>query len=374
MHPGFILLICINASLLIGAVAAIKYYFKRDSSRLNEIISAQDKISRSPFDLDKTLNLIVSHLQNLTRATGTAVELIDGDELDYRATSGSLKSFTGFRIKYAKSLSGLCIDTGEVIYSHDCNNDIRVNRAATSALGIRSMVVAPLVHEGKVIGVLKIASNKTNAFKKKDSQTMKLLANMIGAAISHEQDYAANQRLLNERSFMALHDSLTKLPNRSLFMEMLSGAIMRVPRSQRAMALFYLDLDGFKRINDHYGHQEGDNVLIQFAKKLQFALRETDFIARLGGDEFTVIVENLTNPKEDVKLIADKILLRMTEPFEVAGKPINLTTSIGIAICASGSRRVEDLIKSADSELYKAKHKGKNRFSAEKPEPVRQLV
>jgi diguanylate cyclase (GGDEF)-like protein/PAS domain S-box-containing protein len=162
---------------------------------------------------------------------------------------------------------------------------------------------------------------------------------------------------------LAQYDVLTGLPNRSLFMDRLSVAILRVERAKRTMALLFLDLDGFKKINDHFGHQAGDVMLKTFAQRLTDIVRKTDTVARLGGDEFTIILENLANPERDTQMIANKIVKSMAEPFIIAGESLKVTTSIGIVIMQTGHQNIDELIKSADAQMYKAKNNGKNQFS-----------
>ena len=357
-----LIILLTNGVFLFCAYVAISMVLKRENTRLNKIIEAQDKISRSPFNLDYTLELIVERLQILTKASGAVVELIEGDELIYRKAGGQIKNFNGYRMKIRNSLSGYCIGAGEVIYCHDTENDERVNKEATRTINIRSMVVAPLFYEGNVIGVLKVSSSEPRAFTKRDAQTLLLMASLIGPAIAHQQDYEDKQKLLTERSFMALHDGLTNLPNRRLFMEMLQAATLRAQRSGKPMALMYMDLDGFKKINDELGHQAGDHVLVEFAVRLRSVMRKTDFVARMGGDEFTIIAENLSNIETDLAIIANKVISVMQEPFKVAGMEIKLTTSVGVSTSANGQYPIEELIKQADDKMYLAKQYGKNRF------------
>ena len=356
-------LLITNGIILLTTYGVVSGILKRDKVQLNEIIAAQDHIARSVFNLDTTLQLIVERLQKITRATGTVVELIESDEVYYRATSGILKQHHGYRMKIAGSLSGVCISQKEIIRCVDTEKDARVNREAAREVAIRSMVVAPLLYDGKVIGVLKVAADKPNVFRRKDELSVKLLSSLIGPAIMHQQDYEANKKLLAERSHMALHDGLTGLSNRILFMENLSRAVLRLARNKNTVALCYLDLDGFKKINDELGHLAGDMLLRQFAERLKASVRATDSVARLGGDEFTIVLENLNNPQADIIAIARKILLAMTQPFILGDVKRVVSTSIGIATTTSSNAYVEVLIKQADNELYKAKQNGKNQFS-----------
>ena len=167
-------------------------------------------------------------------------------------------------------------------------------------------------------------------------------------------------------SDLAQYDALTGLPNRALFMDRLSTALSRSVRSSAPFALMFLDLDGFKRINDTLGHQAGDELLIQFAHRLITLVRKTDTVARLAGDEFTVIVEVLTQPQQDAAAVAEKIVASMQQPFQVAGQQVMVTVSVGVvlhdAMTAAEQPDMAELLRRADAEMYGAKHAGKNTY------------
>lgn len=161
---------------------------------------------------------------------------------------------------------------------------------------------------------------------------------------------------------LAQYDPLTELPNRALFLDRLTTALTRATRHSHAMAVMFLDLDGFKAINDSFGHHEGDALLVQVAQRLTQAVRQSDTVARLAGDEFTVILEDLVQPEADTQAIAHKILEALRLPFRVAGQPRVMTASIGAAIrlAHSGETDVPALLCRADAAMYKAKRAGKN--------------
>jgi diguanylate cyclase (GGDEF)-like protein/PAS domain S-box-containing protein len=156
-------------------------------------------------------------------------------------------------------------------------------------------------------------------------------------------------------------DALTGLPNRYAFNETLAGALTRSRRSELPIALFFLDVDKFKRINDTLGHGAGDEVLKIFAQRLAASVRETDTVARLAGDEFVVILENLHTPAEPL-FIARKILAAMGRPFEVNGLQLDITSSIGIAYQGGSHAQPAELLALADKALYEAKEAGRNTF------------
>ncbi|MGO4377942.1 diguanylate cyclase [Pseudoduganella sp. RAF19] len=160
----------------------------------------------------------------------------------------------------------------------------------------------------------------------------------------------------------ARRDPLTGIANRRLFEEALDQAIERVRRQDTQMALAYLDIDNFKSVNDTLGHSAGDEVLKQFALRLSGSIRTTDTVARLAGDEFVIIFENIRQPAE-VRVLADKIIASIASDFMVAGQPMRVTTSFGVALYQGGSETSGGLIGRADAALYDTKRRGRNGYT-----------
>jgi diguanylate cyclase (GGDEF)-like protein len=186
---------------------------------------------------------------------------------------------------------------------------------------------------------------------------------------------ATDRKQIDELSRQAFHDSLTDLPNRSLFADRLSHALARTRRGNRAVAVLLLDLDGFKEINDSYGHEAGDKVLIAVAQRLRGCLRPGDTVARLGGDEFTILLEDIASVSEATR-VAERIESSLQTPFVVEGQETRVTTSIGIALNEPGHGEPSTLLRNADAAMYRAKHGGSGRyevFSGEDAPPHRRV-
>ncbi len=167
-------------------------------------------------------------------------------------------------------------------------------------------------------------------------------------------------RLSQDRlNHLANHDALTGLPNRNLFYERLTECIAWANINTQVMALMFLDLDGFKKINDTHGHGVGDALLQAVAKRLNGCLRTSDLVARLGGDEFVIILPAIPNV-QDATRVAEKILATLSQAFSISGQTIFVTTSIGISIYPHDSEEIEELIQQADEAMYQAKELGKN--------------
>lgn len=165
------------------------------------------------------------------------------------------------------------------------------------------------------------------------------------------------RKLLN----LARFDTLTGLANRHQFNEKLPEALSRAQRTGEAMALMFLDIDHFKAINDTMGHPAGDAVLKEFGERLRRSVRATDTVARLAGDEFVVILENVHSEAEP-QFVARKIVGQISRPFEVEGRLVEVTTSVGIAFHRHGSIAPEELLARADKALYAAKSAGRNTY------------
>lgn len=161
---------------------------------------------------------------------------------------------------------------------------------------------------------------------------------------------------------LANYDSLTGLPNRRLFKDRLIQEVMNAQRKSHALALFFIDLDRFKQVNDLSGHDVGDMLLIQAAHRIKDLVRDSDTVARLGGDEFTVILPDLHNV-DHVEQIAQKVLDALAQPFSICDEQVYVSGSVGIALYPDEAATVEELISKADQAMYAAKQAGKNQFS-----------
>jgi diguanylate cyclase (GGDEF)-like protein len=178
------------------------------------------------------------------------------------------------------------------------------------------------------------------------------------------RDISAQKATEEKLRHAAQTDSLTGLPNRALLLDRIERALLRTTRKPSALALLYLDLDGFKEVNDHYGHAAGDAVLVEFARRLVKGVRAEDTVARLGGDEFCVLVENLEGRAEAFR-IAEALLLSARLPFATPGQTLRITTSIGIAFGQAGEQSAAQFLARADSALYQVKRRGRNAYFGE---------
>jgi len=161
---------------------------------------------------------------------------------------------------------------------------------------------------------------------------------------------------------LATHDVLTGLPTRLLCMEFISSAIATAQRHKNKAAVLFIDLDGFKLVNDTLGHDAGDDLLKLVSKRIVSLVRKVDKVARIGGDEFVVILENIQD-RAGIEYVAKELIIAISSPFNLPQGAATVGASIGISIYPETAESVEDLLKSADTAMYSVKGSGKNNYS-----------
>ena len=166
---------------------------------------------------------------------------------------------------------------------------------------------------------------------------------------------------------LAHHDPLTGLPNRVLFAAHLQRSISKAKRSQRQVALLFIDLDRFKDVNDTLGHAVGDELLIEVTRRLSGQLRGRDLLARFGGDEFVCVLEEIETP-QDASQVADKLIALVAEPFTIRGHDLGISASIGISLYPADGVDADNLLRAADTAMYQAKKHGRNAYYIYTPE------
>ena len=229
------------------------------------------------------------------------------------------------------------------------------------ALGAEATAAFPLSADGKNVGVLTACAGK-DAFMPDIAALLHTLANNMSDKlylISLEDAEKENKRIIEH---LAYHDILTGVPNRAHFLNRIKSVDSRVKRHKLPFALLLIDLDGFKHINDTYGHDTGDKLLIETAKRIKGSLRDEDEMFRMGGDEFTVIADtSKLKSGEDLVAMCDRIIDKINEPASIEGKNMHIGASIGIAFDLDGKTGFEDIMKIADAAMYEAKNGGRNR-------------
>jgi diguanylate cyclase (GGDEF)-like protein len=215
-------------------------------------------------------------------------------------------------------------------------------------------IVIPVVSDADALGLFEFACDA----RERLDDDLAGFAKALGAQVGEFLDHKRSEELLLHQ---ALHDPLTGLPNRMLFFDRLDRAILRLQREHAPLAVLFLDFDGFKAINDRFGHAGGDEVLIRAAQRVSAALRAEDTVARFGGDELVVLSEHVAGAAGGV-LIAERILEQLRAPIAIDGEAVTLSASIGICVAPVEGAQREDLLRAADAAMYEAKAAGPGRY------------
>ena len=218
---------------------------------------------------------------------------------------------------------------------------------------LQAAMAAPVHENGEVVGSLLVSSWKEG--RRYDAESQDLLRTIA----QHVSLALTDAKTVGAMVHQALHDALTGLPNRALFLDRLEHALARAMRAGSEVAVLFLDLDRFKTVNDSLGHAAGDELLCTVAQRITTCMRAADTAARLGGDEFAVLLEDLVSTREAAR-VAERIIAALEEPIGVAGREVFVGTSIGVATGAYGA---EDLLRHADVAMYRAKAQGKGRYA-----------
>ncbi len=226
-------------------------------------------------------------------------------------------------------------------------------------LGVRSKAFLPLFSRGQTVGAIVFAAEEPNMFSPDFVELLQQLAGNLSFALENFEKAAERERAEARIKYLATHDSLTALPNRAMFHQLLSFAIATARRYERQCAVLFIDLDRFKLINDSLGHAAGDALLVEMAARLNNVVRASDVVARLGGDEFVVLLNEITGTEQAVA-VAHNLLSAFREPLDLNGHECRITGSIGIAMFPDDGPDEQTLMKNADIAMYLAKAEGKN--------------
>jgi len=209
----------------------------------------------------------------------------------------------------------------------------------------------PITIDSKLLGVITTYVESDYVRKNREDRFLKIVTDTLAGIIQRKRDEERTERL-------AHMDSLTNLPNRPLFFDRLHQALAQARRQKNIFAVFFLDLDRFKEINDSLGHKAGDAVLKESAQRMLRCVREMDSVARMGGDEFTFIVLSDLHQPSDAAIVAKRVLHALAAPFVIKGKKHYVYASIGISIYPNDGDDSETLVRHADTTMYQAKKKG----------------
>jgi diguanylate cyclase (GGDEF)-like protein len=288
-------------------------------------------------DAESKLELAIENACIRLDCREAIVAEVRGDELVYVHCVGGAQR-VGERVPYVGTLEYLATIAGDPI--------------AMSEPAARASIVAPIVVDGRVYGTVSFIGPRSGSFTVEDIDYVRMVSTFATASI----DRSRQRRRLSELAFF---DTLTGLPNRVQLMECLAATITNSQRQSLPFAVHFFDLDGFKAINDAFGHLRGDSVIALVGKRFERGIGPGNFVARVGGDEF-VVIQPAVDGREDAVSLAAALRESLAEPFELEGRMLRISASVGIALYPWHGEDCATLLASADLALYDVKTGGRD--------------
>jgi diguanylate cyclase (GGDEF)-like protein len=325
---------------------------------LSDVLSEFARTMVTDFPIQGILDQLVGWIVDIMPITGAGVTLISpGSEPRYvAASSDSALRYEKLQTELGEGPCVMAYLTGQAVSVPDLHDEDRFPRFSPRALdaGLTAVFTFPFNHDASQLGALDLYRGAPGPLSTESLKTAQTLADVAAAYILNAEARAELHDASVRSSEAALHDSLTGLPNRALMLERLEHAFTRALRTSGTCAVLFVDLNRFKRVNDTYGHQVGDELLVAVAERLLTALRPSDTLARMAGDEFVILCEDLDDPSR-ADAIAARVDAALARPFMLSGIEVHMTASIGIAFTGRGSNSPVDLIRDADLAIYQSK-------------------
>jgi diguanylate cyclase (GGDEF)-like protein len=275
----------------------------------------------------------------------------DGESLQRSYSTGNIKDLDLFEQHANSSIVERVLSSGTPYINNHYSFELRVPFSRDSVF-IHSLLCYPLVHKGETIGAIELLNKTTGSFTREDQALIEMMLNPLVVAIRTVEMFQNSERL-------TITDDLTKLYNYRYLMTYLEADVKRCLRYRKKVSLLFIDVDGFKRINDTFGHLVGSQALAEMGQVFRRIVRETDVVGRYGGDEFVIVLPE--TPLSAALVIAERIRRKVEEcEFVAQNLSIRLTVSLGVANCPKHTLTAEGLIKKADAAMYRAKELSKN--------------
>ncbi len=333
--------------------------------QLSDVLSEFARTMLTDFPIQGILDRLVERIVDVLPISGAGVTLISPTSLPHyvAASDGSAMKFEKLQSELGEGpCIGAFISDRAVVVS-DLRTDDRYRTFApkAAATGLAAVFTFPLRQGAKRLGALDLYSDTPGRLSAEEMSTAQTLADVTSAYLVNAQgraDLEDSSARSHERS---VHDALTGLPNRILLLERIEHAIVRSGRSRKVVAVLFIDLDDFKKINDAYGHQVGDELLMAVSERIAVALRPADTLSRLSGDEFVVLCEELDEVVQ-VEIIASRIVEVLARPFSLSVAEVSISASVGIAFAGQTNHDPEQLLHAADVAMYQIKRSGGANF------------
>ena len=312
-------------------------------------IDSSSNISDRKLGMSMLINRILSHIQ-----AEECILYLFGEgsaTLQRSYSTGNIKDIDLFEQHANSSIVEKVLSSGTPYVNNNYSFELRVPFSKESVF-IKSILCYPLVRKGEKIGVVELINRQTGTFTSEDQALIEIMLNPLATAIRTVAMFENAERL-------TITDDLTKLYNYRYLMTYLEADVKRCLRYKKKVSLLFIDVDGFKRINDTFGHLVGSQALAEMGQVLRRIVRETDVVGRYGGDEFVIVLPE--TPLNGAMVIAERIRKKVEEcEFVAQNLSIRLTVSLGVANCPKHTLTAEGLIKKADAAMYRAKELSKN--------------
>ena len=318
-----------------------------DVDRLHFLLETQRLVNAGPTDPERVMAVVLERVQLATDAEGATVELVEGDHVVTKASSGIAKNIDHMPADLDETLSGQCVRMAMPLLCRDSDSDRRVTAAYRDS-GARSLAVAPLVRAGEGIGVVKVLSVQPDHFNGADVDVIELMANLVASV------YGGASKLEVEAD-RALRDPMTGLANRLIFMDRLSNQVYESRRYGRPFGLFIVDIDDFSAINASMGRDWGDAVLRSVAQGLNGTVRGGDTLARLEADQFVILCTNAERSvvEERLKGRIETVITKVNDELNMDN--FELHASVGVVWSSGNEASAESLLTAASSAVSRAK-------------------
>jgi diguanylate cyclase (GGDEF)-like protein len=329
---------------------------------LASVLSEFARTMLTDFPIQSILEHLVLRIVDVLPITGAGVTLIEPPSAP-RFVAASDSSALAFEELQTKLAEGPCLAayrTRVPVLVGDLQQEedrFTVFGPRAVAIGLRAVFTFPLCHGESGLGALDLYRDAPGELSMAEASSAQTLADVAAAYLVNAQARADLQDSSDRSHERSIHDALTGLPNRILLLERIEHAILRTGRSKKLVAVLFIDLDHFKEVNDTYGHQMGDDLLIAAAVRIGGAVRPADTIARLSGDEFVILCEELDEMGQ-VEIVASRIVDMLGTPFVLDDGIVEISASVGIAFAGQTHNDPEQLLHAADLAMYQVKRKG----------------
>jgi len=351
---------CIRSAHLVSHHAARPKMTTTSDRKLSEVLSDFARTMLTDFPIQGILDQLVRRIVEIMPITGAGVTLISESTSPHyvAASDGAALRFEELQTVLEEGPCIVAFRTGQAVAISDLSEDERFPLFIPHALGagLAAVFAFPLRHGEAPLGALDLYRDTPGSLDDDAMVVAQTLADVTSAYLVNAQARSDLLHTAAHAQATALHDALTGLPNRLLLLERIKHALLSRRRSGKLVAVLFIDLDGFKKVNDCLGHQVGDDLLVAVSSRLTKLLRPGDTLARLSGDEFVIVCGDLIEESQ-IGGLATRLDVAISTPFDLSGSEVEMSASIGIAFAGQGNDP-EQLLHRADVAMYQVKRKG----------------